>query len=81
MNQEWAALGDLRQRVLDAAHAALELEVAALGLLSQRLSAQVEGAFPVLYACLGNAFEHRDSLILHSFGGGAPRRFWSPNRR
>jgi arabinose-5-phosphate isomerase len=53
MSQEWAAVGDLRQRVLDAAHAALELEVAALDLLSQRLSAQIEGAFPVLYACRG----------------------------
>jgi arabinose-5-phosphate isomerase len=53
MTQEWAALGDIRQQVLSAANAALECEIAALNLLAQRLNAQVEGAFPVLYGCSG----------------------------
>jgi arabinose-5-phosphate isomerase len=45
MTRDWAAL--------DAAQAALDCEIAALTLLGQRLSSEVEGAFPVLYGCTG----------------------------
>ncbi|HUW79013.1 MAG TPA: SIS domain-containing protein [Candidatus Nanopelagicaceae bacterium] len=53
MSGEWAALGDIRQRALDAARSAFDLEIAALVGFSQRLDAQIESAFPILYGCEG----------------------------
>ena len=53
MDSDWATLEGIRQRVLDAALRALESEMVALEFLGQRLRAQVEGAFPLLYRCEG----------------------------